>query len=82
MSSHTPNKERRVVVTGLGVTSPVGGTVEQTWQAILAGRSGARALTQDWVAKHELPVTFAASLHTGTDQVLSKVEIRRNDPSS
>lgn len=77
--SATP--ERRVVVTGLGATSPVGGTAEETWQAIQAGTSGVRTLEQDWVAENELPVTFAASLHTPTDQVLPKVEVRRNDPA-
>ena len=32
-----------VVVTGLGATTPLGGTAEETWQALLAGRPGARA---------------------------------------
>ena len=32
---------RRVVVTGLGMVSPVGNTVEETWTNILAGKSGA-----------------------------------------
>ncbi|MBB1271980.1 MULTISPECIES: beta-ketoacyl-ACP synthase II [Psychromonas] len=32
--------KRRVVVTGLGMISPVGNTVEQSWQAIQAGQSG------------------------------------------
>lgn len=31
---------RRVVITGLGIVSPVGNTIEQAWQNILAGRSG------------------------------------------
>ncbi|MDR0736428.1 MAG: beta-ketoacyl-ACP synthase II [Zoogloeaceae bacterium] len=31
---------RRVVVTGLGIISPVGNTVEAAWQNVLAGRSG------------------------------------------
>ena len=31
---------RRVVITGLGIVSPVGNTVEQAWQNIIAGRSG------------------------------------------
>ncbi len=55
---------RRVVVTGLGATTPVGGTVAETWDAILEGRSGARPMTFDWVAKYELPVTFAATIKT------------------
>jgi len=32
---------RRVVVTGLGMVSPVGNTVDETWTNILAGKSGA-----------------------------------------
>ena len=72
----------RVVVTGMGATTPVGGTVADTWDAILAGRSGARPLEFDWVAQYDLPVTFAAQLHTPPDQVLAKVETRRLDPSS
>ncbi|GAA1145535.1 beta-ketoacyl-ACP synthase II [Ornithinicoccus hortensis] len=75
------NRDRRVVVTGLGVTSPVGGTTQETWEALLAGTSGVRTLEQDWVAEHELPVTFAASVHTSPDEVLKKVEVRRNDPA-
>ena len=31
---------RRVVVTGLGMVSPLGNTVASTWEGILAGRSG------------------------------------------
>ncbi len=72
----------RVVVTGLGATTPLGGTVPETWEGILAGRSGARPLTQDWVAKYDLPVTFAASVRTPPGDVLPKVEIRRQDPNA
>jgi 3-oxoacyl-[acyl-carrier-protein] synthase II len=36
---------RRVVVTGIGVVSPLGIGTEQTWQAILAGRSGIAPIT-------------------------------------
>ncbi len=74
-------EQRRVVVTGLGATTPVGGTAPQTWEAVLAGRSGARTMPFEWVEQYELPVKFAATIHTDPGEVLSKVEVRRNDPS-
>jgi 3-oxoacyl-[acyl-carrier-protein] synthase II len=37
-------EKRRVVVTGVGAVSPLGLDVEQTWQALLAGRSGVRTI--------------------------------------
>jgi len=37
---------RRVVITGLGIVSPVGNTVEEAWQNILAGRSGIAPITK------------------------------------
>ena len=69
-----------VVVTGLGATTPLGGTAEETWQAALAGRSGASALDADWVEEFELPVSFAAQLTTPVAEVLKKVETKRLDP--
>ena len=48
----------RVVVTGLGTTSPVGGDVPTTWAALLAGQSGVRPLTEAWA--EQLPVKIAA----------------------
>jgi 3-oxoacyl-[acyl-carrier-protein] synthase II len=74
--------QRRVVVTGIGATTPVGGTATETWDAILAGRSGARTMDFEWVQKYELPVHFAATIHTQPLDVLTKVEVRRNDPSA
>jgi 3-oxoacyl-[acyl-carrier-protein] synthase II len=38
--------KRRVVVTGLGIISPVGNTVEQAWSNILAGKSGITRITR------------------------------------
>jgi 3-oxoacyl-[acyl-carrier-protein] synthase II len=78
----TSNRDRRVVVTGLGATTPLGGTATETWDAALAGRSGARTMPYDWVAQYELPVTFAAMVATPPGDVLAKVETRRLDPSS
>ena len=78
----TSNRDRRVVVTGLGATTPLGGTATETWEALLAGRSGARTMDFDWVSKYELPVSFAAMLAVRPEEVLAKVETRRLDPSS
>ncbi len=72
---------RRVVVTGLGATTPLGGDVASTWEAALAGRSGAATMTHDWVAHYEIPVTFAAEVAVPPGDVLAKVETRRLDPS-
>jgi 3-oxoacyl-[acyl-carrier-protein] synthase II len=72
---------RTVVVTGLGATSPLGGDVPSTWEAALAGRSGARPLTQDWVSRYELPVTFACSAAVPATDVLPRHEAKRLDPS-
>ena len=38
----------RVVVTGLGVVTPLGGDVASTWAALLAGQSGVRSLNESW----------------------------------
>lgn len=77
MATATP----RVVVTGMGATTPLGGDVESTWRAALAGTSGARPLEEEWVAQYDLPVTFAASLAVPTSQTLSKGQRQRLDPS-
>jgi len=37
---------RRVVVTGLGMVSPLGGDVETSWKNIIASRSGAATITR------------------------------------
>lgn len=47
-----PNR-RRVVVTGVGAVSPVGLTVEETWQSLLAGVSGADTITYFDTRKHD-----------------------------
>jgi len=66
-----------VVVTGLGVTSPLGGDVAATWEALLAGRSGAGTLPADW--SKELPVQIAAPAAVDPATVLGRVQARRLD---
>ena len=68
-----------VVVTGLGATTPLGGDVASTWDAMLAGRSGVSALTQEWAAG--LPVRIAAQLQVEPADVIDRVKLRRLDRS-
>ncbi|MFI2665367.1 beta-ketoacyl-ACP synthase II [Micromonospora carbonacea] len=68
-----------VVVTGLGATTPLGGDVASTWDAMLAGRSGVGPLTQEWAA--QLPVRIAAQLAVDPSEVLDRVKMRRLDRS-
>lgn len=51
---------KRVVVTGMGCISPVGNTVRETWEALLAGRSGAGPITHFDASK--LKTRFAAEV--------------------
>jgi len=67
----------RVVVTGLGTTSPVGGDVPTTWAALLAGQSGVRPLTEAWA--EQLPVKIAARVKVEPTEVLERVKARRLD---
>ena len=71
---------RRVVVTGLGTTNPVGGDTESTWQALLAGKSGIRHLSEDWV--EDLPVKIAGRVAVEPTEVLERVKARRLDRSA
>ncbi|HKV74791.1 MAG TPA: beta-ketoacyl-ACP synthase II [Gemmatimonadales bacterium] len=69
---------QRVVVTGVGIVSPVGNTVEATWEALLAGRPGAAPITKFDPAK--LSVRFACEVK-GFDplQYIDRKEARRYD---
>jgi 3-oxoacyl-[acyl-carrier-protein] synthase II len=71
--------KRRVVVTGLGATTPLGSDVESTWTALIAGKSGVRLLTEEW--RDSLPVHFAARVHTEPSEQMERVEMRRLDRS-
>lgn len=73
---------KRIVVTGIGATSALGGTATENWDNLLAGKSGARSLEYDWVAQYEIPVTFAAEAIVRPEEVLPRHEAKRLDPST
>ena len=73
---------KRIFVTGIGATSPIGGTAGESWDALLAGESGARTLEHEWVEQYQLPVTFAAEAKVRPETVLERPVAKRLDPSS
>jgi len=71
--------KRRVVVTGLGLLSPVGSTVESSWAAVLAGRSGIGPVTM--FDAGEFPCRIAGSVAPfSIDEYLPARDARRMDP--
>ncbi|MEY4693476.1 MAG: hypothetical protein RL437_756 [Actinomycetota bacterium] len=70
---------RRVVVTGLGANTPLGGDVTSTWANAVAGKSGARLMKHEWAST--LPVHFAAEVVVEPSEVMKPVELRRLDRS-
>lgn len=79
MSDSRLTDSQRVVVTGLGATTPVGGDVASTWSAMLAGRSGVKVLTEDWVDM--LPVRIAAPVAVEPSEILPVPQTKRIDRS-
>jgi 3-oxoacyl-[acyl-carrier-protein] synthase II len=71
---------KRVVVTGLGTTSPVGGDVSSTWDALVKGQSGVRHLDDAWA--EGMPVKIAGRIAVEPGDVLERVKARRLDRSS
>ena len=71
--------QRRVVVTGLGIVSPLGNDLDSTWSNIISGKSGAGRITKFDPAGFS--TTFAAELKGYNEASgLSPKEIRRIDP--
>jgi len=66
-----------VVVTGVGATTPLGGDAASTWSAMLAGTSGVRRITEDWV--NPLPVKIAAPAAADPAAEIGRVQARRLD---
>ena len=71
--------KRRVVVTGLGIVSPVGSTVPSAWDAILSGQSGIGPITRFDVSA--FPVRFGGEVSGfDIDQYITPKDARRMDP--
>lgn len=71
--------KRRVVVTGLGMLSPIGNDVQTSWRSTVAGKSGAAPITSFDASEHS--VRFAASVKDfDPTPFLDRKEIRRIDP--
>ncbi|ODP33653.1 beta-ketoacyl-ACP synthase II [Pandoraea sp. ISTKB] len=69
---------RRVVITGLGLISPVGNTVAEGWENLVAGRSGIANITKFDASNHK--VRFAGEVKNfDTEKYLSAKEARRMD---
>jgi len=73
---------KKVVVTGLGASTPLGGDTKSSWQALLQGESGIVTLDEALTAKHDIPVTFAGVAKVQPKDVLTLQETKRLDPSS
>lgn len=58
---------RRVVITGVGIVSPIGSSKEALWQSLLEGRSGVARLASP--AADELPMPFAAEVRDFTGDI-------------
>lgn len=70
--------KRRVVITGLGIVSPVGSTVETAWKNVLEGRSGIGPITRFDVSA--FPVRFGGSVADfDAEKYLPAKELRRMD---
>ncbi|MDZ4313675.1 MAG: beta-ketoacyl-ACP synthase II [Azonexus sp.] len=69
---------RRVVITGLGIISPVGNTVEEAWQNILAGRSGISHVTKFDASTFSAQIAGEVKNFDITDYISAK-DARRMD---
>ncbi|MDX1673412.1 MAG: beta-ketoacyl-ACP synthase II [Longimicrobiales bacterium] len=79
METRTPDGRHRVVITGLGLLTPVGNDVESAWDALLAGTSGAAPITQ-FEATDEYGTRFACEVDDfDPEQYMDRKEARRAD---
>lgn len=71
---------KTVVITGLGVVSPLGADAPTTWSKLLVGTPGVSLLEDEWAA--DLPARIAAVSTVDPASLLNRVEARRMDRST
>ena len=69
--------KRRVVITGMGIISPVGNTISESWNNIINGNSGVSVITKFDTTDFE--TKFAATVNLNPEDHLDKKEVRRVD---
>ena len=69
---------KRVVITGLGMLSPVGNNVTSSWKNIIEGSSGVKEI--DKFDTSDFETKFAATVDINPEDYLDKKETRRTDP--
>ena len=69
---------KRVVVTGLGMLSPVGNNVTSSWKRIIEGSSGVKVI--DKFDTSDFETKFAATVDINPEDYLDKKDTRRTDP--
>ncbi|WAZ22896.1 beta-ketoacyl-[acyl-carrier-protein] synthase family protein [Streptomyces cinnabarinus] len=66
-----------VLVTGVGALTPLGATAAESWDGLLAGRSGIRDLGPDW--PEELPVRIAGTVEADLTAAIGRAQARKLD---
>lgn len=66
-----------VVVTAVEATTALAADIESTWKGLLAGESGIRELTDDFVTKWNLPVRIGGHLVDNIDEHMTRIDMRR-----
>ena len=70
-------RSQRVSIVGWGSVSPLGSDAASTWEGVLSGRSGIRALTAPW--SHDLPVRIAGRVPGAATKSIGPLLLRRSD---
>ena len=73
-------QKRRVVVTGLGMLSPVGNTAEDSWKALLAGKSGISTIEHFDTSAFSVKIAGLVKNFNHEDFGIAKKDTRKMDP--